>query len=157
MASRAVALELATDLSAPTFLNLFRRFVAKHGYPETVVSDNGTNFTATASYLQQLHDEPQVQTYFERNNLEWKFIRPRAPWEGGFYERMVGVVKSCLRKAMYGKSLNFNEIITLLAEVETRVNNRPLTYVSAEASGIVPLTPNHLLKGRRIELMPTLI
>jgi len=68
MANRAVALELATDLSAPAFLNLFRRFVAKHGYPETVVSETVTNFTATA-YLQQFHDEPQVQTYFEINNL----------------------------------------------------------------------------------------
>jgi len=127
-------------------LNLFRRFVANHDYPETIASDIGTNFTATASYLQQFHDEPQVQIYFERNNFEWKLIQLRAPWEGRFYKHMVGVVKSCLRKAMYGKSLNLNEIIIFLAEVEMRVNNSPLTYVNAEASGIVPLTPNHLLK-----------
>lgn len=85
---------------------------AKHGYPETIVSANRSNFTASTNYLHQFHNKSISQAYFNNRNLEWKFIRLLTSWENGFYERMVGVVKSYLRKAMYGKCLNFNEIIT---------------------------------------------
>ncbi|VDN01209.1 unnamed protein product [Onchocerca ochengi] len=32
--------------------------------------------------------------------MEWEFIAPGAPWQGGIYERMVGVVKRSLRRAI---------------------------------------------------------
>ena len=97
MASRAVHLEIAWDMSAATFTNLFIRFAAQWGTPSTVTSDNGTNFVATTDFLKQLAEEPEVVEYFKVNHLVWKFIHPRSPWEGGFYERMIGVVKKCLK------------------------------------------------------------
>ena len=58
------------------------------------------------------------------------FNPPAAPWLGGFYERMVGTVKSALKKVMGTAFLKVQELETLLYEVEAVVNSRPLTYVS---------------------------
>ena len=34
------------------------------------------------------------------NGIKWKFIIKRAPWTEGFFERLVGLTKSCLKKAL---------------------------------------------------------
>jgi len=57
---------------------------------------------------------------------------------------------------MYNKSLNNDDIVTLLAEVQARVNNHPLTYVSEDPNNLLPLAPSHLLYARRLDLMPPL-
>ena len=156
-ATRAVHLELAKDMTAETFIILFRRFCARCSVPKLVISDNGTNFTASAAYFKSLFSDPQVQSYFSDLKLQWKFIAPRAPWQGGFYERLVGVVKNCLKRTLYKRTLNWDELVTVLLEVEQCVNNRPLTYVESEYQDLQPLTPNHLLRGTCIQIMPSII
>lgn len=39
-------------------------------------------------------------------------------------------------------------------EVEATLNDRPLTYVSSDATDVEPLTPAHLLYGRRMTSLP---
>ena len=152
--SRAVHLELARDMSAATFISLFRRFCARFSTPRLVISDNGTSFTATAKFLKSLFEDPTVKQYFRYQKITWKFIPPRAPWQGGFYERMVGIVKGCLQKSLFKRFLSWDELVTVLLEVEQCVNNRPLTYVASELPDLLPLTPNHLLKGEITRIMP---
>lgn len=152
--SRAVHLELARDMSTPTFINLFRRFCARFSTPRVVISDNGSSFKASAEYFKSLFEDPTIKAYFEDQKISWKFIAPRAPWQGGFYERMVGIVKGCLRKSLFKKTLTWDDLVTLLIEVEQCVNNRPLTYVTSELPELVALTPNHLLKGEVTQMMP---
>ena len=156
MASRAVHLEIAKDNSAVTFVDLFRRFVSSWGLPTKVVSDNAGNFHGTADFLLTLANQPEVSKYFQERSLRWHFIHARSPWEGGFYERLIGVVKKCLSLAMYRRVFDYDSIVTLLKEVMTRVNNRPLTYISSSLEDIEPLTPNHLLYGRTIDPLPPL-
>ena len=76
---------------------------------------------------------------------------------GGFYERLVGVVKWALRLALLRRHITEDELHTLLAEVEQRVNNRPLTYIDDDVNSPIPLTPAHLLYGRRLEGFPSVI
>ena len=47
-----------------------------------------------------------------------------------------------------------DELVTLLAEVEAIINNRPLTYVNDDNREGEILTPAHLLYGRNIFLYP---
>ena len=42
-------------------------------------------------------------------------------------------------------------------EIKQCVNNRPLTYVESEYPDLQPLTPNHLLRGIPIQIMPSVI
>ena len=50
----------------------------------------------------------------------------RAPWWGGFFERMIQVLKHCLRKLMGQAKLTYQELLTSVAEVEL-MNSQPLT------------------------------
>ena len=65
---------------------------------------------------------------------------------GGFWERLVKSVKHCLKKTIGRALLTFNEMATLIVEIEATLNNRPLTYVYDDAEGIdQPLTPTDLI------------
>lgn len=85
--------------------------------------------------------------------IEWRFNLERAPWWGGFFERMVGTVKRCLRKVIGNAKLSYDELNTCLIEVEATINNRPLTYMYEEP-GSEPLTPSHLMYGHRLNALP---
>ena len=69
---------------------------------------------------------------------------------------MVQTVKRSLRKVVGRAVLRFDEINTLLIEIESIINSRPLTYVFDDSEGIsYPLTPAHLLYGRRLVTSPS--
>ena len=86
------------------------------------------------------------------NGVTWKFIVERAAWWGGFWERLVQTVKRALKKVIGRSCLSFEELRTLLVEVESIVNARPLTYVYDNLDGInFALTPSHLINGRRLQ------
>ena len=72
---------------------------------------------------------------------------------GDFFERMVASVKDCLRKTLGNARLTYEELLTVLVEVECTLNARPLTYEYNEVDDEV-LTPSHLIYGRRIKSLP---
>ena len=68
---------------------------------------------------------------------------------GGFFERMVKEVKTCLRKVLGKSQLSFDELPTILAEIEAVLNSRPLTHSYSDDIE-EPITPAHLIIGRRL-------
>ena len=52
------------------------------------------------------------------------------------------------------KLLSWDDLVTLLMEIEQCVNNRPLTYILSALPDISALTPNHPLKGEVTQIMP---
>ena len=42
----------------------------------------------------------------------------------------------------------------MVVEIEAVLNNRPLTYTSSDVDDPQPLTPTHLLYGRKIARLP---
>ncbi|XP_064080576.1 uncharacterized protein LOC135197436 [Macrobrachium nipponense] len=135
--TRACHLEVVKDLTSTAFLNSFRRFTARRSCPCRMISDNATNFKTGSSLIQSLYDDTDVQSTLTRENCKWTFITPRAPHQGGFYERMVGSVKSALKKAIFKKRINSDELNTIVTEIERHINNRPLTYVDATSPDTV--------------------
>ena len=81
---------------------------------------------------------------------------PKSPWQGGFYERLIGITKTSLKKALFRRKVSEDELRTILCEIEQRINNRPLTYIADDVDSPTPLTPSHLLYGRRLEMFPAL-
>ena len=152
--SRAIHLELVSSLTAADFLLSFRRFCSYFSVPDVVISDNARNFTSFCQFWQQLYEEPEVKSYMETHSVRWQFSVPRSPWKGGFFERLIGVTKGCLAKALYRKVVTYDELRTLLCEFTSVINSRPLTYVSEDSMEC--LTPNNLLYGRNICLAPPL-
>ena len=151
--TRAVHLELVPDLTAQTFLRSFKRFTARRGIPSQIVSDNAKTFVSAAQTLERLFDNPEVQQYLSGLKVKWNFNLEKAPWWGGFFERLIQSMKRCLRKSIGKARLTLDELTTVVVQVEAILNSRPISYVSSEDLE-EPLTPSHLLTGYRLLCLP---
>ncbi|XP_069160890.1 uncharacterized protein [Procambarus clarkii] len=155
--TRAVHLEVTPDMTAQSFIQAFRRFAARRSCPKLMISDNGANLVAGEACLREICSHPAVTSTLEQRHCRWKFIPPRAPWHGGFYERLIGTVKRSLRKSLHRQKINLQELQTVITEIESRVNNRPLTYLSEDPTQHEPLSPAHLMYGRLLTPVPSLV
>ena len=150
---RAVHLELVPDLTAEVFILCLRRFTDRRGIPCKIVSDNSKTFRSASKMVTSLLlGMPEMQQHFKNLHMQCMFILEKAPWWGGFYERMVQLVKRCLLKVI-GQARLSHELFTVLVEVEATLNSHPISYVSSEDVD-EPLTPSHLLVGRRLLNLP---
>nr|XP_015904720.2 uncharacterized protein LOC107437295 [Parasteatoda tepidariorum] len=142
---RAIHLELITSQSTQSFLLGLRRFIARRGRPKVIYSDNGTNFTGANNLFKSL-DWKMIEIEASVNRIQWNFNPPASPWWGGFWERMVQMVKKLLRRVLGQSALNYEEMTSVLCDCETTINSRPLTYVSEQGDELIPLTPAMFLK-----------
>ena len=152
--SRAVHLEIVVDLTVACFLQAFRRFVSRRSLPRLMLSDNASTYLAAAEELQSLLSSDELAENLSRRGVDWQFIPKRAPWFGGFWERLIGLTKSSLKKVLGRTHATLESLQTIIVEIEAVLNNRPLTHVSPDASDIDPITPSHLLYGRPITCLP---
>ena len=100
---RAVHLELCSDLPTDTFLLAFQRVIGCRRIPHTIYSDNAQTFHAANRELAELWEAlsaNKTHHLIAQYGITWKFIAPRAAWWGGWWERMVGTTKRCLRKVL---------------------------------------------------------
>ena len=118
------------------------------------MSDNSSMYMSAATELYNLFNSKTLATSLERQGVEWKFIPKKAPWFVGFCERSVGLTKNCLKKVLGRAHISLTTLETMVVEIEAVLNDRPLTYLSDDPLDPVPLTPTHLLYGRRIIRVP---
>ncbi|XP_071177729.1 uncharacterized protein [Mytilus edulis] len=152
--TRSVHLEVVPDLSEKSFLQAFRRFASRKSRPHTMISDNASTYLAASETLKKLTESPSLNDTLSTYGINWRFIPKRAPWYGGWWERFIGITKTCLRKTLGRSYVTMDTLQTILTEIEAIINDRPLTYVSPDIEDEEPLTPSHLLYGRRITLTP---
>ena len=150
---RAVHLEWVTDLTAVQFLNCMRRFVSHRGKPDLIISDNAPQFKLVNTILnkqwREMLNDKEVLNYVAMEGIRWNYTTALAPWQGGFYERLIGMIKRSLRKAVGKKHFTLEQLITLLTEIEAVLNSRPLTYVYEDLESGFTLTPAHFLVANR--------
>ena len=78
---RAIHLEVVESMSAEAFLHALRRFASHHGWPSTIISDNGTSFVG----LERLLREPfvimrmKLEDFAMLRQFRWIFTMPRSP------------------------------------------------------------------------------
>ncbi|MCP4460193.1 MAG: hypothetical protein GY816_19540 [Cytophagales bacterium] len=124
-----------------------RRFVARRGQPIKIFSDNGKHFKVVGSSLHRkwlkTTQEQTVQEFVTQKGIEWSFFTQMAPWMGGFYERLIGIVKRSLKKVLGPLLLTEPQLTTTLFEIEAIINTRPLTYNSSNIEDGSALTPAH--------------
>ena len=116
--TRAVHLELPKRLSSEAFMLAFRRFTNRRGLPVTLLSDNAKTFKSASKDIVKISRAKEVTHYMANNGVTWKFIVERAAWWGGFWQRLIQTVKCTLNKVIGRSCLSFQELNTLLVEVE---------------------------------------
>ena len=136
--SRFIHLDLVPDLSCITFVRSLKRFINRYGLSKLYVSDNATCFTG-----------PEMKSFIQSVESKWKFILEASPWWGGYWERLVQSCKRILRKVLGKAKLTYEELLTVIAEVEGILNSCPLCHIHDDDIDDV-LTPSHLLFGRRL-------
>lgn len=151
LTTRAIHLELCENLTTDSCILAIRRFMARRGEPETILSDNGTNFKGAEREIRQSLAEIEhdvITSTLAKRQVTWKFNPPHAPHMGGTWERLVAPVKKAISLAIgSSKHPPSQEVLqTVLAEAEHLVNSRPLAEVS-DANEV--LTPNHFLIHRQ--------
>jgi hypothetical protein len=157
MCTKAVYIDCVSDLSTQALLACLRRFISRRGIPSDIVSDNGKNFVGLSNELKRLFklcQSEDVQHFTSSQSIRWHFIPPYAPNFGGIWESAVKSTKTLLIRACKSAILNFEELTTLLCQIEALLNSRPLTPMSSDPSDIRALTPGHFLIGTEMLSIP---
>lgn len=102
---------------------------------------------AAAKWLKQVMSDECLNEFLSRQEIKWQFNLSKAPWWGGQFERMVGIVKRSLQKAIGNGFLTCTELEEVILDVEVTVNNWPLSCMEDDVQ-LPILTPNSLLFGQ---------
>ena len=149
--TRAIHLELLSSQTTEEFIKAFKRFIARRGRPQKVYSDNGKSFVAASKWLGGIMRDEKMQNYLAHQHITWQFNLSRAPWWGGQFERMVGLVKRAMYKSIGGANLAWSELEEVILDVEITLNNRPLTYLEDDVQ-LPTLTPHAMMFGQPNQL-----
>ncbi|KRX42397.1 hypothetical protein T05_9324 [Trichinella murrelli] len=95
-----------------------------------------------------LHDD-QSGTSRDPQRADNRQFPTRAPWCGGYWERLIRSIKNALRKTIRGAFLKYDELHTVLCEIEARINDQ-LVFMGDDIAGEAALTPAHFLIGREL-------
>jgi hypothetical protein len=151
MASRAVHLEVLSDMTTDAFLCALRRLIALRGNVRSIRCDRGTNLVGAERELRSAKSNIQrdeVVKDMSKRNCEFVFNPPSASHFGGTWERMIRKTREVLNGLLIQCKIRLTPemLSTLFYEVAAIINNRPLCVDTLEdPSAPFPLTPNHLL------------
>ena len=140
-------------MSFEFFFRSLQRFVARRGLPRRIISDNAKTFKRVARLFREIMDHQDIHYYLAEYKIQWSFNVERSPWWGGVFERLVRSVKRCLKKNIGRARLSHEELLIVITEIEMIINSRSLSYVTQDDLD-EPITPSHLLIGRRIISLP---
>lgn len=159
--TKAVHLEVVSDLSTEAFLNTLKRFIARRGKCQNMFSDCGSNFVGANNEMREffkLINDPKckdkVANCLAHEGIKWNFIPARSPHFGGLWESHVKIAKYHLKRIVGNAFLTFEELSTIFAQIEACMNSRPLSPLSNDPSDLSPLTPGHFLVGEPLVALP---
>lgn len=159
--TKAIHLELVGDLTTDAFLMALNRFIYRRGLCHTIVCDNATNFLGARTELKQLaelfsskHHQNEIIKSCLSRGITWKPIPPRSPHFGGLHEAAVKSTKYHLLRIVGNACLTYEAFYTLLTQVESILNSRPLTSMSSDPNDLECLTAGHFLVGTPLCAIP---
>lgn len=156
--TKAVHLELVSDVTATAFIAAFKRFTSRRGHCSDVYCDNGTNFVGAdremRRQLQQAMVNEEWRAILGNNGTTFHFVPPGSPHFNGLAEAAVKMAKSAMIKVIGESKLTFEEMSTVLTQIEAALNSRPLYATSSDGNDDSAITPGHFLIGQPITAIP---
>ncbi|KAL9986969.1 hypothetical protein ACROYT_G001199 [Oculina patagonica] len=132
-------------------------FINRRGPPKEIRSDRGTNFVGAERELNEAIDRwnhAKICQELQQREVKWTFHPPAAPHMSGVWERLVQTTKKHLKAVAGDRLLGEFALRTLLTEVESIMNNRPIVAASDNPADLEALTPNHFLLQRKVSGLP---
>lgn len=159
LSTKAIDLQLVSDLSTKEFINALKRFISRRGKCLQMFSDNGTNFQGAnnelkAAYNLFKNNMNNLSDFANTEGFEWHFIPPSSPHWGGIWESGVKMVKHHLKRVLGNNILTYEHLNTLLIEIEAILNSRPISPLSEDTADEQCLTPAHFIIGDRLTSFP---
>ena len=145
-------LELLQNLETETFIPCLKRLIARRGKPRKIYSDNGGTFVKAAKWLRTIRTDERLQGYLEDHEIQWEFNLSRAPWWGGQFERLIGVVKQAMYKTIGAATLSWAELSEVILDVKIQINRRPLSYMEDDIQ--LPTLTHSTYLFQRSNLLP---
>lgn len=147
---RAVHIEIAFSLDVNSCIDAVRRFISRRGPVKVLWWDNSTNLVGACHELQSALDSwnaGQIEQALTQHGIEWNFNPPTGSHFGGVWERLIRSVRKVLHGLLQACPRNLDDevLMTMFCEVESILNNRPITKLSDDPSDAEALTPDHLL------------
>ena len=157
LASRAIHIEVLDDMSTDSFLNGLRCLIAIRGPVRQIRCDRGTNFVGGESELRKQYEtmvsNSDVTSYLLTKSCDFVFNSPHSSHMGGVWERQIRSIRNILSAQLNRPiTLDSNSLRTIMYEVMSLVNSRPLGIVQSDT--LEPLTPNHILHMKSGIVMP---
>ncbi|CAD6192730.1 unnamed protein product [Caenorhabditis auriculariae] len=131
--SKYPEVKIVHSISAANTVKVLKEIFARNGYPETIVSDNGTQFTS-----QQFADMCQ------NGHIQHIRTAPYCPQSNGQAERFVDTLKRALKKLQKGEEKISENILNQFLMIYRRT---PLTVLQGKSAAQI-----HLGRQLRTEL-----
>ena len=96
-----VALVPDTSISGLRVTRELDQAIAERGMPNTIVSDNGTEFTSMA-----------ILKWVQENGIDWHYIQPGKPTQNAFIESFNGKLRDeCLNETLFASLVEASEVL----------------------------------------------
>ena len=157
MTIRAIYIEVVHSMDTDSYINAMRRFIARRGNPEEMKSDNGSNFVGSEKELRVAiaeWNQQKIHEFLLQRNIKWIFNPPAGSHHGGVWERCTRTVRKIMNALLKEQALEDEGLMTLMCEVESIINGRPISKVSDDPNDVEALMPNHLLLLRSGPTLP---
>lgn len=158
---KAIHLELVGNLTTESFIAALRRFVSRRGKCAEIRSDNARTFVGANKELESMKllvesetHKHRVQAWANEEGVKWIFIPPRAPHQGGLWESAMKSMKYHFRRIVGVNSYTFEQLNTILTQIEACLNSRPLCPMSNDPTDLMALSPAHFLIGTSLKTIP---
>ncbi|XP_055388776.1 uncharacterized protein LOC129617687 [Condylostylus longicornis] len=159
--THAVHLDIVSSLTSEAFIACLKRFTSRRGLCRDLYCDNSTNFVGTRHVLRELADKfndqqfkNDVSCWCTNHNIEFHHIPARSPHFGGLWEAAVKAAKFHLNRCCLNMNLTYEEMQTLITQIESILNSRPIIFLSSDPSDEQVLTPGHFLGGGPLNALP---
>ena len=147
--SASLQRHIDTTLTTEALPVTLRRFIQRRRKPKAIYSDNGNNFQGAANELHDIYRMLQstskmaeVREFLATEGCDWKFVPPNVLNFGGLWEATVKSMKNNLRRKLGSHVTTYEELCTLITEIEACLNSRELCDFSDN-----PFNPTYLSLG----------
>ncbi|XP_063528990.1 uncharacterized protein LOC134755355 isoform X5 [Cydia strobilella] len=146
-------------LESANFLAALRRFIARRGKPKELVSDNSTTFHGASNELKDLQkylqdSSSELVSHCADEGIKWSFIPVYTPHMGSLWESSIKLTKYHLKRVLGLSLLTYEQFVSILYQVESMVNSRPLCPLPSSNPDYPVLTPAHFLIGKAPNSLP---